>query len=364
MRIHFQSKLLIGIFCLLKIVLIVVGVEPTSAPTTADSQPTESEDFVIEPEMPYRAKMRATGIFLNAHHLTKPTQEVIDSIKSMPNRPQVTVIICRGPQEETVKTFWNVSDQFILEGLFLKPEWNPPSKDTLIWPGFNHPMINYVRKIRMATMGKPTIVSVPMTCREVWGVPRKRPELFDELKWMTMAVIGANYQGILWGHFRCEEQWSVMLNILTDQIKTYAADLKRANPVHWVIGPKGQPVSALASDNKLFITLLNTDFMKVSEDKKEISGALHPKRCRGNLILNLPPGISAETAFTFDGSPVKLTKDKDGIQCPYHFNTGGEMIIVSIHRLDMSRSSETVSGNIVVPDAQHPIDSVDEVKVP
>lgn len=335
MRIRFLPRLFAGTIGLLAVVLVVLGDEPTSTPTTAASQPAKSKNYVIEPEMPYRAHLRTTGVFINAHHLSgtgQTAQGVVDSLKSKANRPYVAVIICRGPQEETIKTFWDVSDQYIFESLFLKPDWTPPSKDTLIWPGYDHPMINYIRRIRMASMGKPSIVSVPMTCREIWGIPRARPELFDELRWMTMAVIGADYDGILWGHFRCEEQWSNMLNTLAGQLKTHAADLALANPVDWVKAPKGQPVSALASDKKLFITLLNTDFMIISEDKKEIVGALNPGRCQGKLKLNLPPGISVKTATTLDGSLVKLTQVKGGITCPYDFASGGEMIIISITR--------------------------------
>ena len=193
----------------------------------------------------------------------------------------------------------------------------------------------------MASMGKPSIVAVPMTCREIWGIPRARPELFDELRWMTMAVIGADYDGILWGHFRCEEEWSNMLNTLTGQFKSHAADLALATLVDWVKAPKGQPVSALASDKKLFITLLNTDYMIISQDKKEIVGALNPGRCQGKLTLNLPSGVSVETATTLDGSPVILTQTKDGITCPYDFASGGEMIIVSITREGTEDKNET-----------------------
>jgi len=308
----------------------VFAKEPVSAPVT--SQPAKGKDFVVEAEMPYRAHLRTTGIFVNAFHLTKSTQEVVDSIKAQPNRSHVTIIICRGAQERAIKDFWDVSDQYIFEALFMKPEWEKPPEDTLIWPGFDHPMVNYVRKIRTATAGKPTIVSVPMTCREVWGVPRERPELFDELKWMTMATIGANFQGILWGHVRREEQWNQLLQELTKQLKVHAADLGTAACVDWVKAPEGQPVSALASKNKLFITLLNTDYMRVSDDKKEIVGTLNPGRRQGTLTIKLPAGITANTVTTLDGSPVKLTQGKDGLTCSYDLTAGGDMIIVTLKR--------------------------------
>jgi len=327
------------LFLVLAITLTMISAifaqEPASAPTTnrpAASQPAKTKTFVVESEMPYRANLRATGIFINAFHLTKSTEEVVNSIKDQRGRSHVTVIICRGNQEKAIKDFWDVSDQYIFEALFMTPDWNPPPKDTLIWPDFDHPMVNYVRKIRTATIGKPTIVSVPMTCREVWGVPRERPELFDELKWMTMATIGANFQGILWGHVRREEQWNQMLQELTNQLKTHAADLGTAACVDWVNAPQDQPVSALASGNKLFITLLNTDYMKVSDDKKEIAGTLHPGRRQGTLTIKLPAGATATAATTLDGTPVKLMKNKDGLTCPYDFTAGGEMIIVTIRR--------------------------------
>ena len=330
MRLHIPSRLSVSMACLLlAIALPALAQKPASAPATA-SQPAKSKDFVVEAEMPYRANLRATGIFVNAFHLNKSTQEVVASIKAQPNRSHVTVIICRGAQEQAIKDFWDVSNQYIFEALFMTPDWNPPPEDTLIWPGFDHPMVNYVRKIRTATQGKPTIVSVPMTCREVWGVPRERTELFDELRWMTMATIGANVQGILWGHVRREEEWNQLLQRLTDQIKVHAADLGAAASVDWVKAPEGQPVSALASKNKLFITLLNTDYMKVRDDKSGISGALEPGRQQGTLTLNLPAGVTAEAATTLDGSPVKLTKDKDALTCSYNFASGGEMIVVTI----------------------------------
>ncbi len=330
------KRLLLVISC----VVLAVGSagwaqQPASVPASRPS-PAATKRFVVEAEMPYRASLRATGIFINAFHLSKPTKEVIEAVKAQPKPSQVTVIICRGAQEQAIKDYWDVCDQYILEALFLLPEWSPPPSDTLLWPGVDHPMINYVRKIRMATQGKPVIVSVPMTCREVWGMPRERPELFEELKWMTMAVIGANYQGILWGHVRREPEWNEMLQELTDQIKAHATDLAAATPVAWVKALPGQPVAALASENKLFITLLNMDFMKLTEGKKRISGALSPGRCQGDLILNLPKGVTAGAATTLEGLPSKLTASKEGLACHYDFGSGGEMIIVSI-----SRSSTT-----------------------
>jgi len=312
--------------------------EPVSASATVN-QPVKAKDFVVEAEMPYRANLRATGIFINAFHLTKSTQEVIDSIVAQPNRSYVTVIICRGDQAGAIKNFWDVSNQYILEALFMKPDWEKPPEDTLIWSGFDHPMVNYVRKIRIATVGKPTIVSVPMTCREVWGVPRERPELFDELKWMTMATVGANYQGILWGHVRREEQWNQQLQELTNQLKAHATDLGTATCVDWVKATEGQPISVLASKNKLFVTLLNVDYMKVSDDKKEIAGVFNPGRRQGTLTLNLPADVAADAAITLDGSPVKLTQGKDGLTCPYDFTSGGEMIIITIKRSDAASST-------------------------
>jgi len=329
MKIHIRSTLLASFVCLLLITALPALAQKTASAPAA-RQPAKGKDFVVEAEMPYRANLRATGIFVNAFHLNKSTEEVVTSIKAQPNRSHVTVIICRGAQEQAIKDFWDVSNQYILEALFMTPEWNPPPEDTLIWPGFDHPMVNYVRKIRMATQGKPTIVSIPMTCREVWGVPRERPELFDELKWMTMVTIGANVQGILWGHVRREEEWNKMLGELTKQIKAHAADLGVATAVEWVKAPEGQPVSALASRNKLFITLLNTDYMRVNEDKSGISGTSNPGHRQGTLALKLPAGVTAEAATTLDGSPVKLTQDKDGLTCPYDFASGGEMIIITI----------------------------------
>ena len=322
--------------------------EPASAPATnakEQSVSTGNRDFVVEAEMPYRARLRTTGIFINALHLTKPTKEVVDSIRTQPSPSHVTVIVCRGPQEEAIKDFWDVSDQFIFEALFLLPDWNPPPRDTLLWPGYDHPMINYVRRIRTATQDKYVVASVPMTSREIWGVPRERPELFEELKWMTMAVIGANYQGILWGHVRREPGWNEMLQALTDQLKAHAADLGSAVPVDWVQAPSGQPVSALASQDRLFITLLNPDFMKVSEDKRQIAGALDPARRTGQLTLHLPPGIIVTAATTLDGSPLKIRPCKDGLICPYDFATGGEMVIVPITRSIATKPSLDGGGN-------------------
>lgn len=293
---------------------------------------TSPSEFTVETEMPYRARLRTTGIFINANHLTKPMEEVVESIKAQDDRPHVAVIICRGNQERPIKDYWDVADEFIFEALFLQPDWNAPPSDTLLWPGYDHPMINYLRKIRNVTYGKHVIVSVPMTSRELWGVPRERPELFDELRWMAMAVIGADYQGMLWGHVRREPQWNEMLRELTAQIEAHASDLGAAEPVGWVKAPDGQPVSALASENKLFITLLNTDYMKVSEDKQRISGALNPGRCRGTLAIDLPAGISADSAATLNDSPVTIERTDKGLICPYDFAAGGEMIVVSFKK--------------------------------
>jgi len=301
----------------------------SSAEVNSEGAQKGPAGFIVEKEMPYRARLRTTGIFINAFHLSKPKMEVIESIRSADEDKKVTVIICRGDQPTAIRDYWDVSDEYIFEALFLTPERKPPAADSIIWPAYDHPMINYIRKIRHLTRGKTVLVSVPMTSREVWGVPRGRPELFDELKWMALSVVGADFDGILWGHVRHEAEWDRRLTELTSQLVRHADDLRSASPVDWVTGPPDQPLMALANDRRLFIVLLNPDYMKVSHDRKSVAGLLKRTGRKGKVAIETSEFV-IQDGTTLGDRPVRIIRQSDHLQCDYDFLGGGEMLILPI----------------------------------
>ena len=286
--------------------------------------------FVIAPEMPYRANLRTTGIFVNAFHVPENPEEVRKTLEESKGQKYITVIVCRGDQKDALTRYRPLADEFIMEDLFLYPEAKEAGPDDLIWPGFSHPMVNYLREIRLFGQGLRIIVAVPMTTREVWGASESRTESFEELEWMSFAAIGANYQGILWGHERYEDWWKRRLAAFEAALKRHAEGLASASPVGWVSASEGQPFCALASKDTLFVVLLNPDYMGLTADGKGIAVPLDPGARTCRIRVSPPEGRRIESASTLDGRPLDLENEGGVISVSVRYSGGGEMAVLQL----------------------------------
>ncbi len=311
------------------------GAAPTTGASTRAGKAVHKKPgnstFVIGPEMPFRAHMRRTGVFINAHHIPKPASEVVKSIKQSKGAKPVTVIICRGDQQAALSNYRSVVDQFIMEALFMTPSDSGPKRGDLIWPDYDHRLVNYLRHIRSIAKGARIIAAIPMTTREILGRPN-RPESFEEFQWMTFAVIGANYQGVLWGHVRREKWWNQRLARFERALKTHADGLGRALPVEWVRGPEGQPISAIASEKRLFVILLSPDYMKITADGKGVEVPLEAARREGDIRISLPKGRRITEGRSFWGAPLDLEANGGVITSRFGFSGGGTMLVFSLSR--------------------------------
>ena len=326
---------LVGVACGQESQASLASQAATGGPRTRDaatspSASDETSSFVIAPEMPFRAYLRNTGVFINAFHIPRPTEEMIERLRSHGDDKRVSVIICRGNQQEMMSAYRLVADLFIMESLFFKPSTASPADGELIWPEFDHPMINYLREIRHAGQGTRMIVAVPMTTREVWAAPRSRPESFEEFQWMTFAVIGANYQGILWGHERHEKWWARRLAEFEAALKRQVDGLAEARLVDWVSSPEGQPVSALASDGKLFVAVLNPNFMKVSPGGENIVLPLDNRRLEATVTITPPDGHEIVEGRTLDGGRLDLTGSERQVETTYRYRGGGTLLTFTV----------------------------------
>jgi len=303
-----------------------------SAPEVAAEFEDAYTGFILAPEMPYRAHLRSTGIFVNAFHVPEETGDILNSIDQEEDRRPVTVIICRGDQKGAVQDYRSACDQFIMEALFMTPSRKAPDEDDVLWPGVDHLVVNYLREVRKFTEGERVIVAVPMTAREILGTSRTRSELFPELEWMVYATIGADFDGIIWGHVRNERWWQRRLHEFETRLKRYAADLNEAAPVDWVTADGGQPCSALATQDRLFVLLLNPEYMKVGPDGKRVVVPVGSPEGDCTVYVDPPEGVGVAQGVTLRGDPVELREEGRRPAAKVHYGGGGAMLVFDLSR--------------------------------
>lgn len=305
-----------------------------SAGTSA--QRSGPEPFVVKDHAKFTSIRLAAGdVEVDTMHVD--IAATIEKLKRNKGRRKVLSYQCRGPQREVVARFRPFTHRLIIFPYHLVCQI-PPEPNDPIWPGMNHLLINRLREIRRNNPG--IFIYASLQAKQdggnlaFWG-GGKRDWTYQEQQWRMFAVIGADFDGILWNG-GIGKPWQAQLAVFTDSIKPVAADLGAADPVRWVRAPEGQPCSALASKDKLFVVLLHPDYMQVSSTGREIALPLSPKRATGRLSFQCPEGIRITGGATSRGLPVRIRQQEGATTAGYRFAGGGEMLV-----FDLARTSPT-----------------------
>ena len=271
-------------------------------------------------------------------------QKLQEMLKDRPADQISSVWVCRANQMATLKMFAPVVDRVYINPFVLTSNYIPEPND-LIWPGFDHSFINTIRVIRSGA-GSANLVA----CLDLRGEPthfRKRRACFAEIQWMIYAVIGANFQGITW-RAKANPAWADHLQRLEDNLKKYSEDLGAAHPVNWIAKNSQNPATAICAKEKLFICLLRSDYLRKTENGKDVPLPLNDTTQKGTVIIRAPKGVSVLSGQTLSGRSVSLEHQQGFVQVEYRFTGGGDMLVLPIARsakMDPNRKNKGADGN-------------------
>ena len=265
--------------------------------------------------------------------------------KKRSSRKTLSITICAANQDEALKQFTPLADQITIMP-FANASPNGPKDGEMIWPNYDNPFINRLREIRTKTTGKKLLADIftgPRPKRKTWGIDTtKRSFVFEEIQWKIYASIGAFFHGLLWQSEHNLTPWANRLLEIESALKVYRHDLGLSRPVGWIKSTANQPISARASQEKLFIVLLNPDIMKVGADGKTISLPLESTARKGEIIINQPEGCYIDSGEYLFGKPLRLKRTENEVRVEYFFKGGGEMLIFHLNR-DSAKLSQKKS---------------------
>ncbi len=241
------------------------------------------------------------------------------------------MFFCRKPPVKLVQEAALWADEM---GVYGFSDWsvNKAKPGCRIWPSYDNPLINHLRDLRMASIGVPTYAIVPFSANVgvIAGIPDGRKVVFEEQQWMVLAAVGANFQGVLWAADQKPPKHAKRLTRLEESLLEHARDIERAVPVGWAKCKKSQPLSALASDKKLFVVLLNQAYMMPADDGKSIALPLEDPRCQGEVVVTPPSGVSVKSCTSLHGRAIPVSQSGRDFSAAYSFTGGGEILIFDL----------------------------------
>jgi hypothetical protein len=181
----------------------------------------------------------------------------------------------------------------------------------------------------------------------------RRP-CFEEIKWMVLAAVGANYQGVVWRGQTRGTPFEGQLGRLVEGLRGYGEDLGQARAVGWVRADRG-PASAVCTEKRLFVVVLDGTYLrplrrtrsvpppKTSVSRKGVALPMDVQLLDGELAfplparevgltLLLPEGRTIESGRTLSGVPVDVTRQGKGLRVNCKVRGAGELLIFSLGR--------------------------------
>jgi hypothetical protein len=204
-----------------------------------------------------------------------------------------------------------------------------PRPDDVIWPGFDHPFVNRVRELR-EFVGDQTRLTGWINPAGPDGRFTAREISYEEVRWMVLAAIGADFDGAIWGVQLETQPWRDRLRRLQQDLNSYAVELGYARPVAWARDSR-QTGSALSAGDLLFVVLLHPDFMRpLSGGERGVALPVAPPPRRGEVLISPPEGIQVISAQTISGRALPLQAGPEGWRVNYRYTGSGEMFVVRL----------------------------------
>lgn len=258
-------------------------------------------------------------------------EKLHDLLADWPDDRPSTVWVCRANLLSTLEMFAPHVDQVVVNPFVHLQHDGAREGSIAAWENTDHPVINHLREVREAA-GSTGVIG----CLDLRGEPRyfdNRQASFQEIEWMIYAVIGANYQGLVWryrGGQRDDLPWKDRLARLETQLQAESEGLGDAEPVDWVQTADDTPVSSLASDSRLYICLLHPDFMQLMPDGKSFQMPLEHEPANTDLALKLPPGVGIDEIRTLGGLPVMFQNEDGEVRLRHRLTGGGTMLVAHL----------------------------------
>jgi hypothetical protein len=242
-----------------------------------------------------------------------------------------SIVICRAMQDETLKQFAPLVDRVVLNPFVSAGKREADAAES-VWPGLDHPVLNKLRELRRIG-GDKSLIAILNVDGEKWLHGNRAPS-FEEVEWEACAVAGARFQGIAWRPQR-GDLYEGRLNLLHAALQRHGTALAKARPVPWVAcQDRNQPVTALYAPGRLFIVLLNPQYMSFEATGSGANGpvqvALDPQPRAVELHISLPPGAQLRRASTLSSRTVRPHAESGSVSVRARLTGGGEIIVCDI----------------------------------
>ena len=304
-----------------------------------------NEPFLLTKRTRFEADSRSSGgLFLDVMELPRPYQVVAQELREHPAGTTVTLNQCQGPQDDVIRCFEGVADRLAIF-VFCKTDAPGPGPEEVVWPHVDSPIVNRVRQIPRLAKTMRVYGTVPLkedTNNHIWGREKQRPPSFEEAQFMAIAVIGADYAGIVWKGGFSNPPVADRNKAFEVAIRKHADDLGRAVAVGWVSGAPDQPITARTSGQKLFVMVLNPDYMNLGPDGV-IALPQHARSMEGDARIALPPGLTVRAGRYLMGDPIPLDTTSGTMTVHYKFDGGGEMLIFDLEQDSPSATAGSLS---------------------
>lgn len=229
-------------------------------------------------------------------------------------------------QQDSAKAYAGYVDVFDYSA-FVYTSNDKPDEKELIWPGYDNSFINHARQMRHLCGTTPVVATLRAT---VGSDQQQRPITLEEVQWQFIAAVGCGYRGVVWPVSYDDVTWGDELRQIEERIGKYGRSLAQAKSVNWAAAPKNQPASVLASEEHLFVFLLNEAYMTFDINGKTVVAPLEKHCCEGVVALNMPAGLKVRRGQALSGKALRLSSQDGKITVEYSFTTGGEMLIFAL----------------------------------
>lgn len=316
------------------------GKAATSEPID-DRQASYGSPFPVMEETTFYSRVRSSGKTLVQGFYVDWRREV-ERLRGSTTPDRVVVDLCFGSQYEAIETFFDVSNEFVISP-FIDLCQEGPKEEDKVWPAFDHPLINRLRKLRNMTPRKRIYATIPVSRTGEHTFPPEVPQhstTAAEAQWMICAVVGSDWDGVLSFNFDPAAASAYEVSRLQQAIEQHAGHIAAASPVDWVSSREGQPVSALFSPGRLYVVLLESTYYTFDEEGVCNIPVGRPPSAEREIAITLPEGCLLESADSLLEGPVSFHIDGSVARVKHTLEGGGDILVFGIRSPDsMSEAS-------------------------
>jgi hypothetical protein len=299
----------------------------------------DGDVFIVAHQRQLYAEARRNGYLITgAPDLTSESakSDFTRRIEARGQDRKVLAQFCAGAHEPQIAFMLPLADEF-LPVVFRDGSSDKPRPDEYAWYGYEHPLVNQLRLLRRMTQGKRLygwMMASFMPSGDYWGTGAIRETTLEEVEWMICALVGADWDGIVWYDFNLSRPkfaaFAPRVTEICETLRDCADALGAAEPVNWAREAQGRPVSALVSGKQLFVVLLHPDCMPSEAGHPAPLCAPELRRCHGDLQLALPKGLHVKSVTSLLGEAADWATTPDSATLRYSVTGGGEILLVNL----------------------------------